>query len=634
MNILERPPQITLSSRAEAASASANARRVLATVLWSVLAASSFGCSKEDDGGTLPRSMLDAPSVDSDAGDHSGHGGHGGELADCNSTFEAIQKSVFEGKGCTAVACHGGASTGNLDLRPASAYASLINRPATASLSAPMNLVTPGEQALSFLYLKLAAATDPSKPLPGGAGAPMPSGTAPLSAPQLEAIRLWIRAGAPATGVVAGTQSMLSCSQPASATPNKSARPPVPKPEEGFQHASGSWTVVPNAENEVCFGTYYDLSATAPDWARVKCTIGGIEQECVTYNRRELSQDAQSHHSIIRVYGGAVAPSDPVWGRWTCAGGQSAGTACDPVKLGVPAAAGGADCGDLSVCQAPPVVGTCNGFGPPDKDSTMSTVGAGGSQAPVSADRFPAGVYAQIPIKGVVLWDSHGFNLTAQAASIEQYNSFWYARPEQRKFVMRGIFTPGKGGISGSLIRVAPYQTQELCGLYTLPRYAHLTELSAHAHKRSIEWRTWLPPQSTTCPSGGCKPLDRAADYRSTAYNDRVVLPYEPALVFDQEDEATRTLLFCSTYDNGKVDPTLLKRKSQLIAGSDCVSSYSKDETLYCVDGDKKGQICSSSADCGAGGSCDACQVEWGERTEDEMFFLMGQFYIDAPAAP
>lgn len=591
----------------------------------------SVGCADAEPRGISDAGALANPSAAPDAGDHTGHSGHGGALADCSSTFEAIQRSLFEGKGCTAAACHGGASTGNLDLRPASAYTSLINRPASASLSAPMNLVTPGEQALSFLYLKLAAATDPTKPLPAGAGAPMPSGLPALSVGQLEALRLWIRAGAPQDGVVAGTQALLSCTQPTVATPNKSARPPIPKPEEGFQHASGPWVVKPNTENEVCFGTYYDLTTSAPDWARVKCTVGGIEQDCVTYNRRELSQDAQSHHSIITVYGGAVAPGDPVWGAWTCAGGKSAGTRCDPTKTGIAAQQGGAECGEQSVCQAPPKAGTCTPFGPTDKEKTNATVSAGGSQAPVSADRFPTGVYAQIPIKGVVLWNSHGFNLTAADADIEQYNSFWYARPEQRRHLMRGIFTPGKGGIAGSLIRVPPYETQELCGLYTLPRYARLTELSAHAHKRSIEWRTWLPPQPTACPDGGCKPIDRAPDYRSTSYNDRVVLPYEPPRVFDQEDEASRTLLFCSKFDNGKVDPTLLKRKSALIEGSDCVSSYTKGETLYCVDGDKKGQVCTSTAECGTGGVCDACQVEWGERTEDEMFFLMGQFYVEPP---
>lgn len=593
-----------------------------------VLAAcASVGCS--DDAG------VDDVAVQSgsDAGaDGAAHEGHHAAAVECSSTFQAIQKNIFEGKGCTASACHGSAAVGGLDLTVDKAYASIINRPATASLSTPMNLVTPGEQALSFLYLKLHAATDASKKLPAGGGAPMPSGQSPLSAEQLEAVKLWIRGGAPERGVVAGTQSLLSCTQPADATANKSPRPPAPRPEEGFQHVSGPWTVKANAEDEVCFGTYYDLSAAAPASARVRCTVGGVEQECVTYNRRELSQDAQSHHSIITVYGGATAANDPVWGAWSCAGGTLAGTPCEPTKLGLAASAGGADCGADSVCQAPPKVGACGRFGPTDKETTNSTVSAGGSQAPVSADRFPSGVYAQIPIKGVVLWNSHGFNLTAQEAVIEQYNSFWYAKPEERVHLMRGIFTPGKNGIAGSIIKVLPYQTQELCALYTLPRYARLTELSAHAHKRSIEWRTWLPPHAPTCPEGGCQPREgQAPDYRSTSYNDPVVLPFDPPLAFDQEDEASRTLLFCSKFDNGKAKPELLKRKSQLITGSDCISSFTRTETLYCVGGDDQGKVCTTPTDCSTA-SCDACQVEWGERTEDEMFFLMGQFYTTPPA--
>jgi hypothetical protein len=554
-----------------------------------------------------------------------------------DSTFEAIQKSIFEGKGCTASACHGSARAGDLDLTHTHAYGALINKPAGASLTTPMNLVTPGEQALSFLYRKLAAATDPESKLPAGGGSPMPSGSAPLTHEQLEAVRLWIRSGAPERGVVAGTHALLDCAQPSEATPNKSARPPIPAPELGFQHASGPWSVKSNAENEVCFATYYDLSSSAPADARVRCTIGGREQECVAYNRRELSQDAQSHHSIISVYAGSVAPTHAVWGKWQCAGGALAGTPCDPTKAGVSAVQGGADCGESAVCQAPPKQGTCASFGPTDKETTNSTVPAGGSQAPVSADRYPAGVYSELPIRGVVLWNSHGFNLTTKAASIEQYNSFWYARPEQRSFRMDGIFTAGKhaiyevvDGVPQSRIRVAPFTTQELCETYTLPRYARLSELSAHAHKRAVQWRTWLPPNIVTC-SGDCAPRSDVPAYRSVSYNDPVVLRFDPPRVFDQADEAARTLLFCATYDNGKLDPKLLKRKSRLIEGSDCVSAFNGLERLSCVAGDKQGTACTSDAQCGSGGACDACDVEWGERTEDEMFFLLGQFYVQPP---
>jgi len=542
---------------------------------------------------------------------------------ECDSTWKAIQKSIIEANGCTAAACHGAeAKADALQLGGAGVYEALINQPARATLSPPMNLVTPGEQALSLLYLKLAAATNGTK-LPTGAGAPMPVGKPPVGVGQLEALRLWIRAGAPKEGVVAGTQALLDCAQPKVADPNKAPQPPIPAAAEGFQHAAGPWPVKANSESEVCIATYYDLSESAPEWARFPCDIGGKMQTCVGYNRRELSQDAQSHHSIINVYGGEVGPTDPSWGEWKCAGGASEGAACDPTKLGVPAQQGGAECGAKGVCQAAPrkMVG-CTGYGPANKE--MSNVGAGGSQSPVSADRFPAGVYARVPIRGIVLWNSHGFNLTTKDTTVEQYNTFWYAHPEQRVYLVRGIFSPGPS-INASPINVPPYQQNEVCSVFTLPRYARLVELSAHAHKRSIQWRTWLPPNETQCAGPSCKPSTKTPDYLSKQYNDPVVLALDPALQFNEEDEASRTLKFCSLYDNGKADPTLLKRKSSLAEGSAC------NGPLYCVAGSKAGQVCTSDADCGAGSACDACEVRWGVTTEDEMFFLMGQFYVVPP---
>jgi hypothetical protein len=263
----------------------------------------------------------------------------------------------------------------------------------------------------------------------------------------------------------------------------------------------------------------------------------------------------------------------------------------------------------------------CTGFGPGNKEP--SNVGAGGSQSPVSADRFPEGVYARLPLKGVVLWNSHGFNLTTKETTVEQYNTFWYARPEQRVYMVQAIFSPGVS-IAASPINVAPYQQQELCAVYTLPRYARLIELSAHAHKRSIQWRTWLPPNETACSGPSCKPSSATADYLSRQYNDPVILPFAPALSFDTADAASRTLKFCSLYDNGKSDPSLLKRKSQLPEGAACVGP------LYCAGGSGAGQSCTSDANCG-GGACDACVVRWGVTTEDEMFFLMGNFYVVPP---
>src|SRR4029453_16945774 len=130
------------------------------------------------------------------------------------STFQGIQSAIFERHGCTAQACHGAApGQGGLALSPAVAYRNLLQAKSSASA---FNRVEPGDQRRSFLWLKLAAATDPPQPPPGGqvAGAPMPNGLAPLSADELELMRLWIYNGAPETGTVAGTEPLLKACLP------------------------------------------------------------------------------------------------------------------------------------------------------------------------------------------------------------------------------------------------------------------------------------------------------------------------------------------------------------------------------------------------------------------------------------
>lgn len=538
----------------------------------------------------------------------------------CDSTWNAIQRSIFAAKGCTSAACHGRARrAGELDLTPAAAYAQLVHRPARAPLTVPLDRVEPGEQSLSFLYRKLEAGRGVA--LPAGGGSPMPVGGDPVSAAQLEALRLWIRAGAPEQGVVAGTQTLLDCTLSEQANPNKSPAPPPPAEGEGFQHASGPWSVSAGSEAEVCFATYYDLTDRVPDWAKVPCQIGGRAQTCVAYQRRELSQDAQSHHSAIAVYAGDVPANDPSWGSWRCAGGALAGSLCDPTGRGVSASAGGAECGS-GVCQAEPrkMVG-CTGYGPNNKEA--SSVGAGGAQSPLSIDRYPAGVYAELPLKGVVLWNSHGFNLTTRDTTIEQFNSFWYAPPAQRVYPIVPVLTAGESAPNWNVyIDVPPYEEREYCAPFTFPRHARLVDLSQHTHKRGVRFRAWLPPNDPACPPGGCTANERPADHQSSQYNDPVVTRFDPPLRLDGESPESRTVTFCALYDNGKSDRGLLKRKSQLPAGATCSGP------LACVGGARQGSACSDDASCGEGSRCDACRVNWGVTTEDEMFFLIANYYV------
>ena len=75
-----------------------------------------------------------------------------------DSTFGAIQKVVFERNGCTQDICHGSANNGGLDLRPDAAYDSIFDVPSTEST---LKRIEPGDKSRSFLWLKLAAKTDP-----------------------------------------------------------------------------------------------------------------------------------------------------------------------------------------------------------------------------------------------------------------------------------------------------------------------------------------------------------------------------------------------------------------------------------------------------------------------------------------
>jgi hypothetical protein len=585
-------------------------RRVqLLTLALAALALAA--CSKSEERDPVPDASDDPSGQDAGVDD-----------GECDTTWKAIQRSILEAKRCAQAECHGGSKpAGGLDLRPAVAYDNLIYGDSEASLPRPLYRVYPGEQALSFLYLKLAAANDPSV-LPAGGGSPMPVGESPLSDEQLAALRLWIRAGAPETGVVEGTQGLLDCELPAAADPNKTVQPPEPAAAEGFQHVAGPWTVDAHSENEVCFATYYDLSESAPDWAQFPCELQGDAHTCVGFKRRQLSQDAQSHHSIISVYTGATGPNDPSWGAWQCAGGASEGTACDPTRFGVSAAEGGADCGEGSVCQGEVRKSiACRNYGPADKDTKQ--IPAGGAQSPVSSQALPEGVYGQIPVKGVIIWNSHGFNLTDKTTTVEQFNTYWYAPPEERVHLVRRIFDQS----NIFAMRVPPFQKQEICATFTLPRYARLTELSSHVHQRGIEWRTWLPPQEPGCKPPTCAPSDGDPFYESMIYNDPLTLPLEPALLLDDENDANRTLKYCAVYDNGHDKLDTVKRASELPDGARACGATE----LYCLGGDRQGESCSADADCGAGGACDACTVTGGVTTEDEMFILLGSYYIVEP---
>jgi cysteine-rich repeat protein len=168
------------------------------------------------------------------------------EAAEFSSTFEGLQNVIFNEDtvySCANGACHGFVAQNDLDLRPGASYAELVgDGTGLPSVGNPLfKRVEPAEPELSWLYLKLLAKTDPER-LNAiheglGVGTPMPSVTPALTEDHLEAIRVWIRGGAPADGVVEGTAELLGTCLP-EPTPLKVAAPKGP-PRDANGDATG-----------------------------------------------------------------------------------------------------------------------------------------------------------------------------------------------------------------------------------------------------------------------------------------------------------------------------------------------------------------------------------------------------------
>jgi hypothetical protein len=629
-----------------------------------------------------------------------------------SSTFELIQKAVFEKRGCTESICHGQSAGGGLDLRAERSYDSLIDQPATTpDPKRAWKRVVPGRRDQSLLFVNLAAKT-----LPGQYTAPlraMPVDPIPaLTLDELEAIRRWIEAGAPRDGVVAGTANLLdACLPPPEPIEIKPLDPPAPG--TGVQLRMPITYLAPHSEHEQCMASYFDITDQVPPQFR------GPNGDTFRYKRNEIRQDPLSHHLIVTLYNGAAPPNDPAWGPFSCRGGDKNGQSCQPTDLTF--------CGE-GICSTTPRNSiACIGFGPQDADQGLANAGFTGTQETASEFDFPPGVYREVPTKGMIIWNTHAFNLTDKPGKVEAWLNFDFAAPEEQLIPAQQIFDAR----TIFKMNVPAFETQEVCSHFTLPRNAHLYELSSHAHQRMKRWRTYEgafscqggPANGQACsPLGydfaspdvcqgapcqslrrqpvcdcnvddsvtvdevvrsvnialGSTPVDRCEDadangdgevtvdeilrgvnaalfgvpprvardpnesllYVSMIYNDPIVLRFEPAMQFRTRSAEDRTLTYCALYDNGFVDPGTVKRRSTSPnppapipgVGGPCT------RPTHCTEG-KPGAPCSGNNDrqrnasCdsteGAGdGFCDACTLTGGVTTEDEMFILMGQYYV------
>jgi hypothetical protein len=519
------------------------------------------------------------------------------------STWQGIQETVFARHGCTEKICHGGANAGGLDLSPEAAWANLFDVPSTASPST--RRILPGDKDRSLLWLKLAAKTRPASV--SVAGAPMPINLPGIPEQELDLVRQWIYAGAPETGTVPGTEDLLGgCLPPVEPIAIKPLDPPAPG--EGVQFVLPPIEVPPGTEQEYCFATYYDVSAQVPTSMR------DPSGRLFRYSEQELRQDPLSHHLVLLDSGVPVERiHDPAFGAWTCAGGARAGETCEPTDP--------ASCGDDGFCRSEPKVKVgCVGFGPRGAGLAVVTHQMGGAQATNAYQRLHPGVYAQVPMRGIAYWNTHAFNLSDRPHQLNGRINFRFATDQ--RFPLQSFFDPS------NVFRpnAAPFTTQTVCATYVMPRGSRLFGLTSHNHKRGKRFWAKLP--------------DGTQIFENTVYNDPNKARFEPPLEFDSPDPAQRAIEYCGLFNNGVAadgspDPETVTRASRM-PSAERLEIMNGCKPVACVSG-RVAAPCGGLGDdraCDSApgandGFCDACAITGGESTENEMFILIGQSFVD-----
>ena len=519
-----------------------------------------------------------------------------------SSTYDAVQQVIFDAR---CVSCHAGeAPSGNLDLSAGNSYDAIFQQPSSGS---DLLLVRAGSRSESLLWLKVAAWTDESIILTGGAAMPL---SGPLGAESTELLRFWIQNGAPESGTIEGTAERVAGCFP---DPEPMQILPLEAPEEGVgvQLVMPSYNLPKATELEICLCSFENFCEQIPD--EYKSPDGKF----FYFDFREIRQNTNSHHLLIQAAAEILAGGDAdpnAFSDWTCTGGPSAGEICNPR---------GDDCGD-GFCQTPIEATTaCIGYGPGNGSNTANFAG---TQQPQSRTPLYPGVYQRAPCEMTVCWNSHAFNLTNVDTQMNARMNYRFA--EDRTYPSRGSSVPGAFAIPQLITEGADaYTKKTMCWNQTLPRGARVTSFSSHSHQHGE--RSWW-----TMPDG------ETVIYENLVYNDPPQYFFEEPLEFDAEDDADRTLEFCITYNNGVDDdgnpnPETVTRASRIAYGIGgpgskgpglcepyACANEGADFSIDCDDGvgNQKGDDAVCDTTPGAGdGYCDACSIMGGVTTENEM---------------
>lgn len=514
------------------------------------------------------------------------------DLTECvtfDSTFEAVQATIFD-KGCNASQCHSSeALAGGLDLTSGNAWGNLIDRPSQGSGHL---LVEPRHPSRSYLYEKLYA-----KAYPGSfdiSGAAMPPGPA-IAKGKIEVVRVWIEAGASETGSVGDTlgrgedeiERLLGVCLP-EAEAVQVVPLPAPAPDKGIQFVMPPQSVPAESEREVCFAVYEDWRDVIPE------EFLSEDREYFFTSGGEQREDAMTHHNLVyKSPVGVDQIHDASFGEWTCGGGEQDGESCEPTDL--------TSCG-VGKCHAEMVDSiACRGYGPRGIAAGQGTLGVG-------AGITRPGYYNEYPSHGIFYHNSHAFNLTTDDGSLRVWRNINFATDRRYRAIrindVSNIFTQ-----SGT----APFTKATYCHNYVFDEGDGLLAITSHTHKRGERF---------------FMSIDGEDIYETFTYDEPLYKKWNPARIFNDPDPKTRTLKHCATYNNGVNDDgspnieTVVRLSRRPPNARACKPSA-------CVSGNI-GASCNGADDdasCNAPPgslSCDACAILGAFSSDDEMFILIG----------
>ena len=215
------------------------------------------------------------------------------------TTYDLIQKAIFENHGCTNDACHGSAKSGGLDLRAGASYASLVD--VAVEHRSARKRIEPGDpQRASLLWLNLAARTLPDQYDRRRCAACRSAAAA--------AQRGRARGAAACGSTPAARRATPTCRGVARSAERLRARARAGEDRAadsaGARHRrAAAHAGVDAATRRASPRSASPATTTSPTRSRPRCSAPTATR--FRYKRVEIRQDPLSHHLIVDLYRGA-----------------------------------------------------------------------------------------------------------------------------------------------------------------------------------------------------------------------------------------------------------------------------------------------------------------------------------------